>query len=407
MGKRILSISVDDFTIESGGVNKVILQHEEFYQENEIEYVYIFPLQMPNFGLTDVKRKWVLLQKKKRRVVGIESIIKSIKKGCFSAIHVHHFSSSRFEEIEEILFLSSVNIYFIIHDYYTICPHYTNDLVCKYTFEGACCKGNCKCVNQYCGEQYYNLFLQLKSRLIGIAPSEAAKNAFVHLFTFLKDRVFVEPHELLIETGEYPLKTIAEPVRVGFIGSQFPYKGWEQYKDAVKQNVPSGKYIFYQLGSGEEKIDGIKQIPVSIHDGNSAMVLSMQREKIDVAILISTVKETYSFTVYECICAGVYVITTRTSGNIEAEVKKSRNGVVLENAHELVKYLEGDDLVRELSNFYSEPRKKAITKTNPALLKLSGEEVCNSNVKIPSLYIYTAFLRLYRFLSLIYGLRKC
>lgn len=404
MGYRILSISVDDYTIEGGGVNKVILQHEKYYQDNGIEYVYIFPLQMPKLGLKDVKGKWVVIQNQKRRVIGIESIMKSIKRGDFSSIHVHHFSERRFKEIEEILLLCKENIIFVVHDYFTICPHYTDNLICNYSFNGEICNGNCNCLNQYRGERYYNLFLQLKERLIGVAPSETAKNAFTQLFTFMRDRVLVEPHELLIESGEFPLKPITEPVRIGFIGSQLPYKGWEQYKNAVKQNYSSNKYVFYQLGSGEEDIEGIKQISVSIHKGNSAMVHSIQKENIDVAVLISTVKETYSFTVYECICAGVYIITTKTSGNIEAEVRQSSNGIVLDNASELINYLGEDDLIKNLEKFYSMPRKKYITNTNPALLKLSGKEVDN-NMKISSLPFYSAVLRIYRLASKIYRLR--
>ena len=79
----------------------------------------------------------------------------------------------------------------------------------------------------------------------------------------------------------------------------------------------------------------------------------MQKDlkKIDIAFLWSICPETFSFTLYESLAAGCYVITNPASGNIQDVIKKDTQlGMVYPTETEMLAAFDSADLIE--TNIY-------------------------------------------------------
>ena len=81
------------------------------------------------------------------------------------------------------------------------------------------------------------------------------------------------------------------------------------------------------------------------------MVESLRWNQIDVALLWSTVAETFSFTMHEALAAGCFILTNPNSGNIQDYVHHHPEcGLVLEDEAALIELFKSGaiiDAVRE------------------------------------------------------------
>jgi hypothetical protein len=69
------------------------------------------------------------------------------------------------------------------------------------------------------------------------------------------------------------------------------------------------------------------------------MVDALVEHGIDVVLLWSIWPETYSFTFFEALAAGCFVITNRNSGNIQAQVRQWNCGRVFDTESEMLRFL--------------------------------------------------------------------
>jgi hypothetical protein len=91
-----------------------------------------------------------------------------------------------------------------------------------------------------------------------------------------------------------------------------------------------------------------------------SMVEALVHNKIDVAFLWSLCPETFSFTLYESIAAGCFVLTNRDSGNIGAYVKENPDqGFVLRDEGGLFSLFSGDSLEVAVTNYQRSGKARA------------------------------------------------
>ena len=54
----------------------------------------------------------------------------------------------------------------------------------------------------------------------------------------------------------------------------------------------------------------------------------MEKDKIDIVMLLSNWPETYSYTMYEALAANCFILSNENSGNIEQNVRKEHWGII-------------------------------------------------------------------------------
>ncbi|WP_304165610.1 hypothetical protein [Phenylobacterium aquaticum] len=126
------------------------------------------------------------------------------------------------------------------------------------------------------------------------------------------------------------------PLRVAFLGMPSPHKGWPAFRDLAERFEDDPRYEFLHLASAPVK--GIRfafhKVAVTAKRPR-AMLDALETLGIDVAILWSLCRETFSFTVHEVAAAGVAILTRPDSGNIAAFTDEGGHGRVLSGEDEL------------------------------------------------------------------------
>ena len=94
-------------------------------------------------------------------------------------------------------------------------------------------------------------------------------------------------------------------------------------------------------------------------------------EKIDLVLLWSIMPETFSYTLYESMAAGCFVITHKNSGNIAITIKQNNKGEIIDNEADLIALLtqNHDDLFRVILDFQDQNRNYHVLEANIVVQK--------------------------------------
>jgi hypothetical protein len=108
------------------------------------------------------------------------------------------------------------------------------------------------------------------------------------------------------------------------------YKGWPVFTDLAERFRDDPRYRFVRLGSAAAPGAPADHIEVSVTaDNPHAMREALDSARVDVAILWSLCRETFSFAAYEAAAAGAAILTGPDSGNIAAFTRTGGHGLVL------------------------------------------------------------------------------
>jgi hypothetical protein len=131
------------------------------------------------------------------------------------------------------------------------------------------------------------------------------------------------------------------------VGYEQINKGLETWWRLCAHEPVCSHFDLYHLGAAGKKLPNVTYVSVSFQDeGPDAMVDALIRHGIDVVVLWSIWPETYSFTFFEALAAGCFVVTNRHSGNIQAQVRHWHCGRVFDNESDLVSFLSDNRRVR-------------------------------------------------------------
>lgn len=341
MNKYIITVSYGDYTLGSGGTDKVILSQQQIVNNAGYNVISMSPFKNYNFWDVLINGTFDGVYSNSRFI----SLLSSINDCRLSAIILHHLKDVNLDLLADILDCCDVPVFYYLHDYYTICP--ISGLVREDgTFCGNGFPSENKCIGcSYCNKsiefskKIQSLIRKYSNRITFITPSEAAKEIWAKDYPEYRDKVKVIYHQEL--QGKYRSNNAilqdSEPIRIAFVGYQKPLKGWKQFKEAAtKANQLELNEQFYQFGWGEEKFPYIEQVDVDFKKSITAMTDALREEKIHVAVLWSLWPETYAYTYYEALAANCFVITNENSGNICAQVKARNNGIVVSDLSEIL-----------------------------------------------------------------------
>lgn len=133
-----------------------------------------------------------------------------------------------------------------------------------------------------------------------------------------------------------PAATRDGPLRVAFLGMPGPHKGWPAFQDLAETFAGDDRYEFWHLASRPVKEARLAFQEVSVTlETPRAMLDALETLQIDVAVLWSLCRETFSFAAHEVVASGAVILTRPDSGNIAAFVAEGGHGRVLSDEAEL------------------------------------------------------------------------
>lgn len=137
--------------------------------------------------------------------------------------------------------------------------------------------------------------------------------------------VTVLPHQQLIQSGNQPVYDHAK-LRLAYLGLAHQNKGWDVFTALANDDTLQSRYDFYHLGGGklaEENTPFWTHIPYDVRaQGDTAAVEALKLAEIDMVLLCSQVPESYSYTLFEAVSAGLPVLTGPNSGNIADQIHR-------------------------------------------------------------------------------------
>ena len=280
-----------------------------------------------------------------------------------SSIHIHPLLRLKLGAVVWLLkSISDVPISVFLHDYYLCCESY--NLI---NSNGSYCGGNglssimCSRCAHYRNsvrleKAIWGLFSSVMDRIQYVCPSETVREIFLRLHPKCESRCAVVPHQVFqgSYTGNLEEVSSSEKIRVAYLGSQMTIKGWDIWIELVARY--KNRYDFLILNNqSDPRLRGVRRVFVEYSaEQPDAMVDSLRNERVDIAVMWSSVPETYSYTCMEAFASNVYIVTGRDSGNIADFVSSHDAGIVLSDAQDLFDLFQHpNDLLHQLNTFKS------------------------------------------------------
>lgn len=356
LNELIVSVGHDNYLKVSGGVQLCIHHEERLSVEQGATYLNLSPFQaLPRLAhvAEDADPILVLVlngaELGKARSSDLTKAFAALKPGLKqSRMVIHHMLGHLPERLVEMAkALGQDSCYLWLHDYFTLCPGYTlqrNDI----SYCGAPPLTSNACTLCRFGVERHDhlqrmqmLFAGLKVHIL--SPSEVAKEIWLKRTTVKEESIAVVPHvKLSSRKRSVPLPLVqADVITVGFLGTPAAHKGWTVFVSLVNKLAATGKYRFVYFGSSRIREANIAMVHVTA-DKPFAMIEAVTQSGCDFVVHWATWPETFSFSTFEALAGGTYVLTNAISGNVAATVKRLKRGVVFENQTTLLEFFVGD-----------------------------------------------------------------
>jgi hypothetical protein len=363
----VVSASHSNYLFAIGGTEKMLHEEQAAFQLENISYVQIYPLNgSPESNIEKGREQCVGVN-----VDSIETMIctlgqlnilfqlMSTMEGFYPiAFHLHHLMGFSLEGLLHLLkTYSGTPMRLFIHDYYTVCPQ-INLLYNGKVFCDSPPVSSGKCHSCRWGEARV-AFLPIIRKFLKeinatfISPSDTASDIWIQSFPEYKEKVRIIPHQKAVKqnkTTNYDKRKAggANRIRVAYLGYESVNKGYDIWSNLVLKNRLGHYYQLFHIGHADRKLPGVVNVPFSFLTlGSDAMIDIIKLFKIDIAFLWSLCPETYSFTFFEALASGCFVLTNNMSGNIAKQVEIYRSGIIFDDEAQLVKYLTNEEKVKE------------------------------------------------------------
>lgn len=358
MTKLIISFSHSNYLKSSSGTERSIRETYKILWNENIHHLNIFPIRSLSIAHLNDKLIGVYTKKNLKNMI-IELLLKySYELNC---IHLQHLMNHNLVSLKSLLVELDVPIVLFLHDFYTICksPHFMTH---ENKFCGITKPTNFKCEHCKYGVGGIEHYSRMRDFLLDIfplvetviAPSSFVISSWINIFPVYEKKTVVRSH-LLINFESKKLPIIKGKVRIAFVGSSQPLKGYEKWLELVnylKEKSPQS-YEFYNFGNNSDKVDGVQNVFVSIaSQGENAMIQSLKKYSIHCALLWSLSPETYSYVYYELLTSGVFVLSNTMAGNVVSEVEKYNNGVIFSSFKECISLVSKPNELKSLINSF-------------------------------------------------------
>lgn len=364
----VVSFSHTNYCMKSAGTEKYIRSLSKMLQKNGLSHLHFFSFYHDYSLVWGTPKKMVGVNYNDQFVgvykySDIINVIAQVKRKYnlpLAAIHIHHLLNHDLTVLADVICKLRVPVYYIVHDYFCICKSLklidSNGNFCGFSEPAEEKCGHCV-YKEEAKRHFHNMkvfFEQIDKYLkYMIAPSEYVQRNLIHTYIELKSKIIVREH--LVVSGEAHYSSSLKKIRLAYVGMQAKEKGYEDWKNIVSGVLKTQpeKYELYYLGNGKKDIKGVKNIYVSTAEqGDDAMITALRNNKINCAFVWPLWAETYSYVYYELSVSGVYIFTNTVSGNICDQVRKNKNGCVLDSIDSCMSLLNRPESVLSLINDY-------------------------------------------------------
>lgn len=351
----MLSIGHDNYRDVPGGVQFCIQHEEEIARDRGIIYLNMHPHQplprLANVAEAPDVLVSLLLAGEMIGTAPMSAVTEAVAKmaGDFDTIDVvvHHLLGHSPEQVAALVHAAGKKHCFLwLHDFLTLCPSFAlqrNNV----SFCGAPPLGSNACALCLYGQERAQHQARIKAFFDGldvhvIAPAEFTARYWRQRTDLRTASLTAVDHMALDWTPRQVLSEGAnsdggDPITIAFIGYPVPYKGWPVFLRLVREHRGAeSKFRFIYFGTNEIETDQVERFPVSVSTADpDAMIRAIAEQKVDFVLHWATWAETFSFSTYEALAGGAYVLTNSISGNVAATVGRLGRGAVLNDEADL------------------------------------------------------------------------
>lgn len=355
----VLAVSHANYLVALGGTEKVLHEEQVELKKRNISYIQAHPYDPYD---KCVEKKYF------DQLVGVN--VDSVPVGNFTivqlglilqllnlsqttnaaAIHIHHLKDLSILGVKCLIdTVQAPKLRFFLHDYYTICPQ-INLLKDDKIYCGGPPAGSEECRECIWGEKRSAHFSMFKTVLNSVKadfviPSRMAATIWSKSFPEHANNLRVVPHQIAKKIDGNKTERLERlnnsdyRPKIAYVGYEGVNKGCHTWWHITSKKAVKRQYELLHLGAASVNIPGVTNIPVSFLDeGSDAMVKALREHQIDIAFLWSIWPETYSFTLYEALASGCFIVTNSLSGNIAEQVKSGSRGIVFRDETEMLKF---------------------------------------------------------------------
>jgi hypothetical protein len=192
--------------------------------------------------------------------------------------------------------------------------------------------------------EHERLFSRLD--LTVVSPAQVTLETWRKSGLAAREEMIVPLARLIPVDGE-PAPRKDGPLRVAFPGAPSAHKGWPVFRDLALRFADDPRYVFIHLA--QKTVGGlpIEHHQVAVTVDNPLAMRDMLRDlDVDVALIWSICRETFSFSAYESVAAGAAVVTGPDSGNVAAFAARAGNGWVAPDEAALFAAFESGEILR-------------------------------------------------------------
>ncbi|MCY9592022.1 methyltransferase domain-containing protein [Paenibacillus chitinolyticus] len=365
--RYILVFSHTNYLNSMGGTEKYIYEQASYNARSGIGTVQIFPSNRYDFYAEEESFYGINVGDTFLGYLTAQEIVEFIQDSAhkYKKTYIHHllfWIYSDFKNIFEAVNYLGISSVFVAHDFFACCSSYhmmysdsngkkgcIPDLMTHGT-ENVCIKCDHYADLEKRKEIFNDIFNVCEKIVL---PSQYVLEVFKLIYPKWEDKFLVHGHLRLVKDGTSEKEKVNEKIKIAYLGYKMENKGWSTWLKMINNEQFSDLYEFHHIGSSEHYSTNVRSHEYSfINDGRMAATNLLKKENIDIVLLWSIVPESYSYTLYESIAAGVPVVTNKHSGNIAFSVQNSSEdiGVVLNNEKELWALLSDNNSVLNLVN---------------------------------------------------------
>lgn len=341
-----ITVSHDDYTAMVGGV-QLCIGREGAGIRGQRPHIHLFPaVRLP--AVSDEPDYAVSVLRDGEPVgtfarPALTALAEALAPAGRTTIAVHSLLGHHPERLAEALAACRpAQSFFWIHDFAAACDGYTllydDERFCGGPPRGAevcktCLYGPLR--NRHL-EGHDALFAALRPTVV--APLASTAEIWTRARSEPLESVLVHPHGVLEVPGVTPPQE-ERTVRVAFMGLPLPHKGWPAFAALVRRFAGDPRYEFHHFGDTPDLRVAVNFHRVAVTaDHPDAMSAAVKAHGIDLAVIWSSVPETFCLTAHEAVAAGVPVVAFAESGGAAELAGRPGFGAVLPSDDALVEF---------------------------------------------------------------------
>jgi glycosyltransferase involved in cell wall biosynthesis len=376
--KKVLIFSHSDYINSIGGTQKYIYEQAYFLTSTGLEVIQVFPKASYHFYDKKPSSYATYINHRPGGSFSIGNLMQFLKRNINSikVAYIHNLVFWKYNDIKSIMRMlrdNGIKIIFYVHDIFCCCPGiYTMDIFkninnCILKNNSSAAPSTCLKCPHY-GSQigkwrqdFKNIFALADKIII---PSEFITNKLLNIYPKISRKITVRGHLNLANKTPIIKPKINWKIRIAYLGYNCSHKGWDIWNKLYQYPNINRSFTFYHIGTNNKYAYNV--IPFSYsYKANGIMAATdiLVKNDINLVLLWSTVPESYSYTMYEAMAAGVPILTNEQSGNIAYTIKKYGDeiGRCFKNENALFSFLLNKN---QVNDFINKKRYRYVVKSN-------------------------------------------